>query len=47
LATEVNLFGRVLLNSGVNFDSVITEGHEIISQERLDDHWQVVIEKKI
>jgi hypothetical protein len=26
--------------------SVITEGHEIISQERLVDHWQVVIEKK-
>ena len=42
---------KILLDDGEPIDnvprSVITEGHEIISQERLDDHWQVVIEKKI
>jgi TusA-related sulfurtransferase len=42
---------KILLDDGEPIDnvprSVITEGHEIISQERLDGHWQVVIEKKI
>jgi sulfite reductase (ferredoxin) len=42
---------KILLDDGEPIDnvprSVITEGHEIISQERLVDHWQVVIEKKI
>jgi sulfite reductase (ferredoxin) len=42
---------KILLDDGEPIDnvprSVITEGHEIISQERLDGHWQVVIEKKL
>ncbi len=41
---------KILLDEGEPIDnvprSVKTEGHEVITQERLDDHWVVVIEKK-
>jgi sulfite reductase (ferredoxin) len=41
---------RILLDDGEPIDnvprSVKTEGHAIVSQERQEDHWQVVIEKK-
>jgi sulfite reductase (ferredoxin) len=41
---------RILLDDGEPVDnvprSVKTEGHEIVSQERLAGHWQVVIRKK-
>ncbi len=41
----------ILLDDGEPIDnvprSVKTEGHEIISEERKADHWQVVIKKKI
>ncbi|EKD33911.1 MAG: hypothetical protein ACD_75C02547G0001 [uncultured bacterium] len=44
-------FLRILLDDGEPADnvprSVKTEGHEIVSQERLGGHWQVVIEKKV
>lgn len=42
---------RILLDDGEPVDnvprSVKTEGHEIVSQERLAGHWQVVIRKKV
>ena len=44
-------FLRILLDDGEPADnvprSVKTEGHAIVSQERLGGHWQVVIEKKV
>lgn len=42
---------RILLDDGEPIDnvprSVKTEGHEIISRERKEDHWQVVIKKNV